>query len=85
MAGLWNEDHEDYCNAWEEETALTKDLPSCLMREFKYKSSEELDGFYISADLDMYSGGGYLVNIKGSNKAISEKLRKLQQQHWIVE
>ena len=78
-----NEDEEDYCNAWEEKTDLTKELPSCLMPEFKYRTAEELDGFLIMADLDSYSGGGYLVKVKGQNKEIRSNLVKLQQQRWI--
>ena len=41
-ANLINEDTEDYCNAWEERTKLTEDLPSCTMPEFLYKSAAEL-------------------------------------------
>ena len=78
-----NEDEEDYCNAWEEKTDLTKELPSCLMPEFKYRTAEELDGFLIMADLDSYSGGGYLVKVKGQNKEIRSNLVKLHQQRWI--
>ena len=80
---LVNEDIRDYCNAWEEMTDLTRELPSCIMPEFKYKTAEELDGFLVSADLDMYSGGGYIANIKGPNKDIKKNLLKLQQQRWI--
>ena len=80
---LTNEDEEDYCNAWEERTELTKELPSCLMPEFKYRTAEELDGFLIMADLDSYSGGGYMVKVKGQSKEIRGNLVKLQQQRWI--
>ena len=80
---LTNEDEADYCNAWEERTELTKELPSCLMPEFKYRTAEELDGFLIMADLDSYSGGGYMVKVKGQSKEIRGNLVKLQQQRWI--
>ena len=80
---LTNEDEADYCNAWEEKTELTKELPSCLMPEFKYRTAEELDGFLIMADLDSYSGGGYMVKVKGQSKEIRGNLVKLQQQRWI--
>ena len=80
---LVNEDTADYCNAWEEETDLTRDLPSCMLPEFKYKTAEELDGLPITADIDSYLGGGYVFNIKGPNKDIRKKLREIQQQHWI--
>jgi hypothetical protein len=83
QSAVVDEDIKDYCNAWEELTELTKELPSCVMPEFKYKTAEELDGFLISADLDSYSGGGYIVNIKGQSKDIRKNLVKLQQQRWI--
>ena len=82
-ANLINEDTADYCNAWEENTELTKDLPTCLMPEFKYSTAEELDGLVISAGMDYYGGGGYVIKIKGPNKGIGENLFKLQQQKWI--
>ena len=80
---LVDEDTTDYCNAWEEETDITRQLPSCLMEEFKYSTAESLDGVLIRADLDSYLGGGYVFRIKGKNNEIRERLRKLQQQHWV--
>ena len=46
---------------------LYRDLPSCQLAEFKYTSSERLDGAVIKGDLDSYLGGGYVINIKGKN------------------
>ena len=66
-SALANEDEENYCNAWEEATDLTRDLPSCQLPEFKYTSSAALDGAVIRGDLDSYGGGGYVFNIKGKN------------------
>ena len=80
---LLYEDNSDYCDAWEETTNLTRDLPSCLLPEFKYSTAESLDGVPLKADLDSYLGGGYVFNIKGANKDIRRKLEELQQQHWI--
>ena len=37
---LVNEDEADYCNAWEESTELTRDLPSCQLPEFKFTDAE---------------------------------------------
>ena len=78
-----NEDTIDYCNAWEEETQLTRDLPSCQLEEFKYNTAESLDGLPITADIDSYLGGGYVFKVKGPSKDVRSKLIQIQQQHWI--
>ena len=80
---LYNEDTEDYCNAWEQKTKLTENLPSCQMPEFRYSSARSLNSLAVSANMDDYGGGGYVFRIKGSNKKNREGLLKLQQQHWI--
>ena len=78
-----NEDQEDYCNAWEEQTDLTRDLPSCQLKEFKYTTSEALDGAVITGNLDSYQGGGYVFNIKGKNSDLRSKLLTLHTQRWV--
>ena len=78
-----NEDDGDYCNAWEEKTALTEHLPSCSKSEFKYTSASELNSMPYTAGIDSYGGGGYVYRIKGSSKAIREELKSLQQQRWV--
>ena len=83
QSNLVNEDTDDYCNAWEESTELTRDLPSCQLPEFKYSTAEELDGTMIKAKLDSYLGGGYVFRLKGANKDLRAKLIKLQNQRWI--
>ena len=82
-ANVVDEDTADYCNAWEENTELTEELPSCKMPEFRYSSAEKLDGLVISAGLDYYGGGGYVINIKGANKGIRANLIRLQHEKWI--
>lgn len=83
QSNLVNEDTDDYCNAWEESTELTNDLPSCQLSEFKYSTAEELDGTVIKAKLDSYLGGGYVFRLKGANKDLRAKLITLQNQRWI--
>ena len=63
-ARINNEDDEDYCNAWEEKTQLTQNLPSCSMEEFQYSSASKLNSLTIQADMDSYSGGGDVFRIK---------------------
>ena len=47
---------------------IYRDLPSCLLPEFKYTSEDTLDGMMVTGQLDSYSGGGYVFNLKGANK-----------------
>ena len=82
-AAFINEDEDDYCNAWEEETDLTRELPSCQLAEFKYTTSEALDGAVITGNLDSYHGGGYVFNVKGKNSDLRSKLLTLHNQRWI--
>ncbi|XP_023332927.1 uncharacterized protein LOC111704811 [Eurytemora carolleeae] len=83
LSNLINEEKKDFCNAWEERTELTKGFPSCQSAEFRYKTDVEMQGWPISAWRDTYSGGGYVVNLKGTNAALSDRLQYLQEQHWI--
>ena len=78
-----NEDTKDYCNAWEEQTALTENLPSCVKTEFKYTTAKELQGIAYSADVDRYNGGGYVYRLNGGSKQVRQELKDLQQQHWV--
>lgn len=77
------EDDSDYCNAWEEKTALTENLPSCEKTEFKYTSAKDLDGLPYTAKVDSYSGGGYVFRLNAAAKDVRKELMNLQQQHWI--
>ena len=51
--------------------------------EWMYRKSSELDGLPFWGVLDMYSGGGYLVPLKGSRKSITDHLEGLKSNHWI--
>lgn len=84
VSTIFNEDKNEYCNAWVESNLLTEFLPSCQKPEFKYTDAEELDSLpYTGTELDIYGGGGYVFRVKGPSKTISESLVQLQQQHWI--
>ena len=78
-----NEDSGDYCNAWEEQTPLTENLPSCLKKEFKYTTAGELDSLPYTAKLDAYGGGGYVYRMNVAQTKIYDDLIELQQQHWV--
>ncbi len=78
-----NEDHDDYCNAWEEQTPLTRFLPSCSRSEFKYTTAGDLNSQPYNAKIDLYGGGGFVYHIKGSSKSITEGLEILQKNKWV--
>ena len=42
-SAIINEDHNDYCDGWEEKNVLTENLPSCFKNEFKYSTASELN------------------------------------------
>ena len=77
------EDESDYCNAWEEKTALTENLPSCQKTEFKFTNAKDLDGLPYTANVDVYSGGGYVYRLNAAARQIRKDLLELQQQHWV--
>ena len=50
-----NEDHNDYCDGWEEKNVLTENLPSCLRNEFKYSTASELNSLPYSGVVSLFS------------------------------
>ena len=48
-SGIIDEDHNDYCDGWEEKNALTENLKSCIRSEFKYSTAAELNSLPYSA------------------------------------
>ncbi|RWS14806.1 polycystic kidney disease protein 1-like protein 2-like protein [Dinothrombium tinctorium] len=51
--------------------------------EWEYRRSSELDGLPFWGKLDVYSGGGYVMPLKGSQKELNKRLKNLQEQLWI--
>lgn len=51
--------------------------------EWMYRKAAELDGLPFWGVLDMYSGGGYLLPLRGSRKSISQHLDGLKNNSWI--
>lgn len=51
--------------------------------EWMYRRPSELDGLPFWGILDMYSGGGFLVPLKGSRKSITDNLIQLKNNSWI--
>ena len=80
---ILNEDNLNYCHAWEEQTALTENLPSCQRPEFKYTSAADLQGLPYTANVDVYTGGGYVHRLNTATKQLKKDLYDLQAQHWV--
>jgi polycystin 1L2 len=78
-----NEDASDFCDAWDERTPLTEELPSCQRPEFRYTTGEELQSLGYSASVDSYGGGGYVYRLNKASKTLRKNLVDLQAQHWI--
>jgi len=48
-SNIIHEDDADYCAAWEEQTDLTAELPSCNYPEFKYSTAASIQGYPMMA------------------------------------
>ncbi|XP_076049258.1 polycystin-1-like protein 2 [Oratosquilla oratoria] len=80
IRGIELEDSRDYCAHWKD----TEDFEgACKTPEFRYKTPEELDAFAKSGRLGSYSGGGYVVELKGATSAIKKNLDFLHRHDWI--
>lgn len=51
----------------------------------RYKSAEDLHAFPSEGRLGSYSGGGYVLELKGPTSTILQRLQYIQQQKWIDE
>lgn len=53
--------------------------------EWSYRRPAELNGLPFWGLLDMYSGGGYLIPMKGSRSSLIHHMNTLRNQSWIDE
>ena len=56
-----------------------------LKDEWNYRTSRELDGFSFLGKLDIYSGSGYVIPLKGSRDELKARIGHLLAQNWIDE
>ena len=74
------EDDTSFCAGW----AHNETFPgSCIMEEFKYKTSDELKTYTSAGRLSNYGGGGYIIRLTGVQEELLEKFDILQQNNWI--
>ncbi|CAG0896667.1 unnamed protein product [Darwinula stevensoni] len=79
-SGLFNEDSKDYCNEWRN---IHDPGSNCSFKEFTYTSAENLNALPIMGYLDTYSGGGYVMELRGYLAEINDTLNDLQNLQWI--
>ncbi|XP_042863296.1 polycystic kidney disease protein 1-like 2 [Penaeus japonicus] len=74
------EDDKDYCAHWDTAEVFPG---ACNMPEFRYRTASELESFPTYGRLGTYSGGGYVLPVRGSTAEILERLDFLQRTNWI--
>ncbi|XP_065639762.1 uncharacterized protein LOC100197148 isoform X3 [Hydra vulgaris] len=75
------EEVQDFDFDWQKPKKYSSPINPLTM-PWRYQTSEELDGYPLSATLEIYSGGGYVVEIfpKWKNKDV---INELKQKKWI--
>ncbi|XP_076050283.1 polycystin-1-like protein 2 [Oratosquilla oratoria] len=78
--GMDLEDHRSFCAFWLDKPLFPN---ACDIDEFKFKTAEELQAFPMSGKLGVYSGGGFVIALKGRTDEILDRLELLHQLNWI--
>ncbi|XP_065672469.1 polycystin-1-like protein 2 isoform X9 [Hydra vulgaris] len=75
------EEVQDFDFDWQKSKMYSSPI-NPLTIPWRYQTSEELDGYPLSATLEIYSGGGYVIEIfpKWKNKDV---VNELKQKKWI--
>ncbi|XP_065656816.1 uncharacterized protein LOC101238762 isoform X3 [Hydra vulgaris] len=76
------EETQNFDLDWTRPTISNKSQSSTLSLPWKYQTSEELDGYSFSSALEVYGGGGYVIEIfpKRKNQIF---INQLKQKKWI--
>ncbi|GAB6020442.1 polycystic kidney disease 1-like 2 [Chamberlinius hualienensis] len=88
-SGSWtlmiDEDNQKYGVGWANNITNTteEDYIGDLEKAFRYQSAAELDGYPAVGNLDVYSGGGYVVALKGRQSDLLQLMDQLQGLNWI--
>lgn len=98
FSNIINEDRMSYLVGWRgesEQSYVNESLPlskkgflnpsASKKDEWNYRSPKELDGLPFIGKLDMYSGGGYVLPLKGSRQDLWTRIEQLRRQDWIDE
>ncbi|VDD79412.1 unnamed protein product [Mesocestoides corti] len=76
---IWTQDENDYLPGWIPSQQSRDTLPM----EYRYTRASERGGSFLSGQLALYSGGGYVHELRGSSERLLEDVQKLRQQGWI--
>lgn len=98
FSGIIHEDKMSYRSGWRSASDISyvnESLPlskagylnpsKSLKDEWNYRSAKELDGFSFIGKLDMYSGSGYVIPLKGSRDELRARIQTLLSENWIDE
>lgn len=98
FSNIINEDQMSYLPGWKgesEHSYVNESLPlskkgylnpsKSKKDEWNYRSPTELDGLPFLGKLDIYSGGGYVLPLKGSRGDLAARIEALRAQNWIDE
>ena len=98
FSNIINEDRMSYHPGWlgeSEHSYVNESLPlskagflnpsKSKKDEWNYRSPSELDGLPFLGKLDVYSGGGYVLALKGSREDLWPRIEKLIADNWIDE
>ncbi len=77
--GMDKEQSRDYGPGWTEWTSQNETAPE----GYRYVDSDELDGWPFWGGHEIYSGGGYVIELKGSVRELKQKLKRYQDELWV--
>ena len=80
---IFNEDTEDHTIRWGEYNE--SDTTSTKPYEYTYRNAADLDSFPFWGTHNMYAGGGYVFELKGSIQQMLDKSISLEHEGWIDE
>ena len=74
------EDQSDWCTGW-----LPIGHPNCTMdmKEFNYTKAGDINATSIDAGIRAYSGGGYILELRGYIDNLESKLKLLKEIKWV--
>ncbi|XP_063886174.1 polycystin-1-like protein 2 isoform X1 [Scylla paramamosain] len=78
--GEFLEDNNHYCAHWLNSATHPG---ACSLPEFRYSTAKELESFTSSGRLGSYTGGGYVLHLKGTSSELLRRLNHLQHLGWI--
>ena len=77
--GMLYEDKNDWCLGWR-----MKGDPNCTKApEFEYESPDQAQSSTISAGINRYGGGGYVLRLRGYITDMEKNIKRLKIENWV--